>query len=333
MSRTNQILAAVLVLQIVVLAVIFWPRPTASVASGESLFAGLEAEQIVRLTIRGADGKEIQLAKSEAGWVLPEADDYPTQEDKVTALLDKIVELEADRMVTQTSSSHKRLKVADDAFERLIEFDLADGTTHKLYLGSQAAYQVIHVRADSQDEVYLASGLSTSDAGEKLSNWVNTEYLSMNKDQIVTLTLENDNGRFEFARDDAGTWTMKDLAADETLNQNNVNLLANRIAAVRILYPLGKELQDDYGLAQPSAVVTAETRDEEGNLKTYTLQVGAQSEEDESYAVISSESPYYVQVSNYTVKDFVEKTRDDFLELPPTPTPEPTSEPTPEPTS
>jgi hypothetical protein len=40
--------------------------------------------------------------------------------------------------------------------------------------------------------------------------------------------------------------------------------------------------------------------------------------------VISSESPYYVRVSEYTVKDFVEKARDGFLELPPTPTPEPT---------
>jgi hypothetical protein len=34
-----------------------------------------------------------------------------------------------------------------------------------------------------------------------------------------------------------------------------------------------------------------------------------------------------VQVYEYSVKDFVEKKRDDFLQLPPTPTPEATSAP------
>lgn len=142
---------------------------------------------------------------------------------------------------------------------------------------------------------------------------------------IVALTLENGNGRFEFEKDDAGTWTMRDLAADETLNQNNVKSLASRVSSLRMLRPLGKTEQDEYSLKEPHAVVTVETRDDEGNTKSYTLRVGAKDDEDNSYVVISSESPYYVRVSDYTVKDFVEKARDDFLELPPTPTPEPTS--------
>jgi len=115
------------------------------------------------------------------------------------------------------------------------------------------------------------------------------------------------------------------LAADETLNENNVTGLAGRVASLRMLGPLGKTERDDYGLKEPNAVVTVETRDGEGNTKAYTIRVGAKSDEDNSYVVSSSESLYYVRVSEYTVKDFVERTRDGFLELPPTPTPEPTS--------
>lgn len=324
MSRTNQILAAVLAVQIVLVAVVFWPRPAASVADGESLFAGLEAEQITQLTISDATGKHVKFAKETGNWVLPEADDYPCQANKVPEFLEKIVALKTNRLVTQTSASHKRLKVADADFERRIELELADGTTHLLCLGSSPSYGATHVRAEGQDEVYLAS-LSPSDAGVNASNWVDTLYFSVAQDQIVALTLENENGRFEFEKDDDGTWTMKDLAADETLNENNVRSLASRPASVRMLRPLGKTEQDDYGLKEPNAVVTVETRDGEGNTKSYTIRVGAKSEEDNSYVVISSESPYYVRVFNYTVKDFVERTRDDFLELPPTPTPEPTS--------
>jgi hypothetical protein len=322
MNRTNQILAAVLAVQIVLVVVAFWPRP-ASVAGGESLFAGLEAEQITQLTISDASGEQIKLAKEMGKWVLPEADNYPCTENKVPQFLEKIVALKTNRLVTQTPASHKRLKVADDDFERRIELELADGTTHQLYLGTSPSYGATHVRAEGQNEVYLAS-LSASDAGVSASNWVDTLYFSVTQDQIVALTLENKNGRLEFEKDDAGTWTMKDLAADETLNQNNVKSLATRVSSLQMLRPLGKTEQDEYGLKEPKAVVTAQTRDDKGNTKTYTIRVGAKSDEDNSYVVISSESPYYVRMAEYTVKDFVEKVRDGFLELPPTPTPEPT---------
>ncbi|MBM4464315.1 MAG: DUF4340 domain-containing protein [Chloroflexi bacterium] len=323
MNRTNQILAVVLAVQIVLVAVVFWPRP-ASVVSGESLLAGLGAEQITRLTISDATGKYIELAKGAGGWVLPEAGDYPCLENKVPPFLEKIVALKANRLVTQTPASHKRLKVADDDFDRRIELNLADGTTHRLYLGTSPSYGTLHVRVNDQPEVYLAS-LSASDAGIFASNWIDTLYFSVAQDQIVALTVENGNGRFEFEKDDAGTWAMKGLAADETLNQNNVTSLATRLSSLRMLRPLGKTEQDEYGLKEPNAVVTVETRDDEGNTRTHTIRVGAKDDEDNSVVVISSESPYYVRVSEYTVKDFVEKARDDFLELPPTPTPEPTS--------
>jgi len=325
MSRTNRILAVVLVVQIVLIAVAFWPRP-ASVAGGESLLAGLEAEQIAQLTISDETGDQVKLAKEMGNWVLPEADDYPCTENTVPEFLDKIVALKANRLVTQTPASHKRLKVADDAFERRIELELADGAIHSLYLGTSPSYGVSHVRVVGRDEVYLAS-LSASDAGVNASNWVDTLYFSVTQDQIVALTLEKANGRFEFEKDEAGTWTMKDLAADETLNENNVKSLVSRASSLRMLRPLGKTEQDDYGLKEPNAVVTVETRDDEGNTKTSTILVGAKDDEDNSYVVISSESPYYVRVSEYTVKDFAEKVRDDFLELPPTPTPEPTLQP------
>ncbi len=323
MNRTNRILAAVLAVQIVLVAVAFWPRP-ASVAGGESLLAGLEAEQIAQLTISDETGDQIKLAKEMGSWVLPEADNYPCTENKVPEFLDKIVALKTNRLVTQTPASHKRLKVADDGFERKVELELADGTTHRLYLGTSPSYGVVHVRADGQNEVYLAS-MSASEAGVFASNWIDVLYFSVTQDQIVALTLENGNGRFEFEKDDAGTWTMKDLAADETLNENNVTGLVNRIASLRMLRPLGKTEKDEYGLQGPSAVVTVQTRDDAGTVETHTLRVGAKSDEDNSYAVISSESSYYVRVSEYTVSNFVERTRDDFLELPPTPTPEPTS--------
>ncbi|NIS83474.1 MAG: hypothetical protein GTO14_25495 [Anaerolineales bacterium] len=49
--------------------------------------------------------------------------------------------------------------------------------------------------------------------------------------------------------------------------------------------------------------------------------MGAKDPVDNSYVVHSSESPYYVRVSEFADKDMVEKAREDFVETISTPTP------------
>jgi hypothetical protein len=331
MSKQNQILAIVLAVQLVLIAVVFWPRSAASGAGDQAFFTQLD--QVTSLTIRDPEGQEIRLRigrfdpQGGTGWVLPEADDYPCQQERVSKFLDQVAQLKANRLVTRTAASHKRLKVSEVDFERLIALEWADGTTHKLYLGTSPSYRAMHVRVDDQDEVYLVSELSVPDAGTGPLTWIDSLYFSVPQEQIVALALENANGRFEFARvpeapGAEGAWTMAGLAADEMLNENNVTSLVSRIAALRMLRPLGKTEQESYGIKTPNALITVQTQDQEGKVQTSILRVGARSEEDQSYVVISSQSPYYVNISEYTVKDFVERQRQDFIEQPPTTAPE-----------
>jgi hypothetical protein len=327
MNRLNQILVGVLVLQLVVAAIVFWPRPTAS-GEDESLFPDVEASRITGLTITSSGGQTMHMAKRDGSWVLPDADDYPVLEDKVPPLLDKIVGLKADRLVTQTSGSHKRLKVASDDYERLVEFELDDGTRYRLYVGTSPRASVTHVRAEGQDEVYLTSDLSAQELGIQASAWVDRTYLDIPSEQIVALTLENENGRLELKKD-GDTWTMVGLAEDETLDQASVTSLVNRAALTTMTEPVGKEEQASYGFDEPSAVVTIQTHSDETGDKTYTLRVGAQDPTDQSYYIISSESPYYVRVTEFAMRDLIEKGRQDLIELPPTPTVEEMPEATP----
>jgi hypothetical protein len=322
MKRHNQILAGILVIQIILGVVVFWPKSAATGAS-EPLFPELgEAGDIVALTITEADDNSIQLKKIDTDWVLSDADDYPAQTDKITPLLSKILDLTSSRLVTRTDASHKRLQVAPDDFVRRIDFETADGTQHTLYLGSSPRYGSTHFRVEGQSETYLTSELSTWETKADATSWVDTAYLSVPEDDIIKMTLENANGTFTFTKDDESNWTMAGLAADETLNENKVTALVQQAASVNMVRPLGKEEQAAYGMDEPNAVVTLEAGD-----KTITLRVGAKGPADNSYVVTSSESPYYVRVYEYSVKDLVEKTREDFLQAPPTPTPEATSAP------
>ena len=319
MNRHNQILAVILAVQIVVAGLVLWPRSAASEAAAGPLLANFSAAQVTSLTIRDGEGKQITLTKNGSDWILPDNGDFPATAEKITPLLSKIEGLKTNRLVTQTTASHKRLKVAADDFNRLIEIKLADGTSHQLYLGSSAGTGATHVRADNQPEVYLTNDLSPWDTNAQPSAWINALYFTVPQTATVALTLQNGNGTFEFEKS-GEQWTLKGLAAGETFNDNNFSTLLTQATSVNMVSPIGKEKEASFGLGQPQAVVTLKTKEGDQE-KTYTLLVGAKNADDNSYVVSSSESPYYVRVAEYTGKAFTEKKRDDFLKLPPTPVP------------
>jgi hypothetical protein len=322
MNKRNLILAVLLILQLALVAIIFWPRPATTAAAGAALFPGLTADQINEVSLTDAQGQNLRLARKDSAWVLPDAGDYPAVTTTVTTLLDKIAGLKADRVITQTSASHKRLKVADDDLNTRIDLTLADGSQARLYVGSPAGYGAIHVRAGDQDAVYLASGLSSSDTSSQATAWIEPIYVAVPTGEVVAVTLENANGRLEFSKDASGAWTMAGLAPGETLDQGAVTSLVNSASSVSMRQPLGKEEKPEYGLQTPAAVVTLKTRGAEGEGST-TLRVGAQDAADQTYVLSSSGSPYYVRVSSYVVDDWIAKGRDSFLQAPPTAMPAP----------
>ena len=329
MKRHNQILASILVIQVVLSVVVFWPR-SAATGQSEPVFTDLEAENIVALTIADADGNSISLRKATSNgstelaevWVLPDADAYPAQADKITPLLEDIVGLTTGRLVTRTDASHKQLQVAPNDFQRRIEFETNDGKKRAaFYLGSSPSYGATHFRVADQNETYLTNDMTAWETNATASSWIDTSYLSVPPDEVTKLTLQNANGTFTFIfvkdGNDQGTWTMAGLAQDETLDEAKVNGIVRQATSVTMVRPLGQEDQAAYGMDAPKAVVTLETAG-----RTIILRVGTQDPSDSTYVVFSSASPYYVRVSEYSVKDLVETTGDDFLQPPPTPMPE-----------
>ncbi len=324
MNKLNRVLAGLLVVQLVVAAVVLWPRPAASGESA-SLLPIVKADEVVELTITDANDRAITLARKDGSWVLPEAGDYPAEQERVTTLLTKIESLKADRVVTQTSASHKRLGVAEDGFERRIDLEMADGSRQRLYVGNSPTWQAAHVRADGQDEVYLTSELAAQDAGTEAAAWVDTVYLSILREQIVRITIENAQGTLELTKE-GETWNLEGLAPGETLDETKVNSLLDRVTSISLLEPLGKDQVAAYGLDQPLAVVTVDTDDGQSHI----LRVGAQDPEDNSYVLASSDSEYYVRVREFVVQNLVEYGRQDLIAPPPTEVPEEGPEPAPE---
>lgn len=317
MKRHIQILSVLLILQIGLTAIVFWPRSSDSSEAGEALLAGLTSEDIKQINIVDGDGDSITLARSEEGWVLPDRDDFPAVTEKVDTLINGLMEITTDRLIARSDSSHRQLKVATDEFERKIELSSGDATLRTIYIGSSPSFGSAHVRLAGDVETYLTGSIAAHQANADAASWVDTAYHSVPQEEILGIRLKNVNGAWEFKKDDEGNWNLVGLVEGEQLNASSISTLESRAASINLSEPLGLEDSSAYGLAEPLATLVVETEE-----KTITLHVGAFDEESSSYVLKSSESPYYVRVSEFTAKSLVENTREDFVQHLPTPTPE-----------
>jgi hypothetical protein len=310
-TRRNQILAALAVVQVIVVAIVLYPRSNASAATTEPLLPDVATGALTAFTITDGDGKSLALAKDGDKWVLPNADGYPADETKVEELLEKLGHVTGGHLATKTSGSHRRLKVHDEEFERRL--DLTMGGEHVLLVGSSVGSRSSHVRLDGANEVYLAKGISSWQMSVTENSWIDTVYLKIEKDDITHVLLRNDNGVLEFDKSDEGVWSLAGVDAGD-FKDTKLTTLLNRVSSLRMSKPLGREEKPEYGLAQPAATVTVTTKVGEDGEDTYTVKVGARASDDDDFVVRSSTSNYHVEVSKWTAEEFTTQKREDFIE-------------------
>lgn len=315
MKKLIIVLSILLIAQVILSVVLLWPKSAATPVSGP-LWADFKADEVISLTASDKDGNTMTVTRKDDGWVLSSVDDYPVQADKITPVLEKLGELKTNRLVTRTEGSHRRLQVATDEFNRLVDVEMKDGTHHKLYLGSSAAAGATHFRAADHAEVYLTADLTPWEAGTQAGSWVDTLYLTVPQTTTVALKLENANGAFDFKRE-SEKWTLDGLAEGEAFNESAFTSMLSQATSLRMIEPLGKEAKPEYGLDEPSATLTL-TTEQDGASKTYTVKFGPKAED--KYVAQSSESPYYAQIGAYVGDTFANKKREDFISPPATPT-------------
>lgn len=315
MTRIHKILAALLGIQILIGLIVYWPRGAVTLP-GAPLLGELSAGEIVGLVFSDNTGSQVRLARLGTEWILPDAGNFPADSMRLDSFIERLLAVQTNRLITQTAGSHRRLKVAEDDFERRIELDLNDGRRLTVFIGSSSGTRATHIRLSGQDQVYITGEVGAFDTGAAASNWIDTAYLNIPADQVRVLAVENTAGIFTFVRDEEGNWQFPDLPADEELNSTLLPTWLNRLASLRMLAPLGTTPAKTYGLDSPQAQVMVTTETETG-LKDYTLVIGSEYDRPAGYVVKASESPYYVVVAGFNVEEFITATQETFLVRPP----------------
>jgi hypothetical protein len=330
MNLFNRILAGVLVIQVVLGAIIFFPSGSSSKADLSSpLLEAFVPADVNEMTISDNTGKTVKLERDENGeWTLPDSDNFPARTSRLDDVLAKMATLKADRLIAQNQSSFNRLQVSDDTYQRLITYKTSGSDeTHTLYVGSSGGGDSFHMRLSDSNNVYLTSGLATWEIPTELSSWIDTQYFGIERDNLKSITVENANGAFEFTKD-GDTWRYNGLADGEVFDPDSITTLLTRITSVRMTQPLGKTLQDSYGMTDPEAVVTlvvdepveteAEATEEPPQMveRTYTLTFGNQAADSSDHIFFASNADYYVEVGSFVADTVLNLNHDDLLVKP-----------------
>jgi len=244
----RKLLSALLLLQVGLVALAWWPEDRSALALRPLL--EIEKEEIVELLIarnptEGEESDPLHLIRGEEGWALASAGGYPATAEKVDEVLDKLVGLEVRDPIATRSDSHNALDVGEKEYGRRVQLKTASGGV-ELVVGA-AASNSVHVRLSDASEVYVARGLSEWSLRDGARSYYDADYVRADVSELSQLRIHNDNGSLSFVRE-GEQWRLEGAPEDGALNQEEVETFLAKVTAVRVAEPVGREIQPDYGL-------------------------------------------------------------------------------------
>ena len=309
MTKRNIFLLAILLLQIVLIGYMYRPGKE-TVAPVVEFFPGIEQDKVNGLIVTDNEQDSITLKKGEQGWTI-EPDGYPVNGIKADSLVGKLVSLKSTRLVTRTASSRIRLKVDDEIFEQKIKLLIDDGKSYLIFLGASPGNNTIHVRLAGEDKVFLVKGLSSWEAPTENSAWWENRYVEMTPEELVEVELTNSHGSFKITKDKDNTWKNAESGADETVSREKAEEFLRRAGMISLTKYLGRDEDESYGLKTPVAELILQSKQ-----KSISLKIGPKDEETDNHVVKASDSPFYVHVGSFVIKDILEKKFEDLLDQP-----------------
>ena len=333
MSRTNGILAALLVGQLI-LAGVTWStlRSTPDEATKQTIVeVDVDALASVRIEATATAGDQepeaLELEKRGDDWVVSSAFDYPANADKVETLASNLAKLKAGDPIATTKASHNALRVGDKDFDRKLVVNSGDG--EQSFILGNGSRGAVHVRREGEDEVFAARGISVWDIRADLRSYIRSRLVNAETSRVAEVTVKNEHGTITMAKQDDGTWALAELPPGTPVDQNVARSFVNAVSRFHLEKPVAREATAAHGLdggVEVSVVEMPESKPDQpeqeeapGGAKpddaaepvVYRYKIGGPAD-DKFYFVKTADGEYVVTVAKSAVSQALEKKAEDF---------------------
>ena len=239
MTKTHYWLSGLLALQLLIAAALLWGSSNERTANQGPLFS-FEPDQIDGIKISDSDSTAT-LAKKDGHWLIPDLKQLPAPAMKVENILSKLKSFKPAWPVATTAASQTRFEVADDKFQRKIQFLQGKTVAAEWYLGTSPGFRKSHIRKAGDNGVYTIT-LSNVDLPVKNAEWLDKGLLGASGIKGIKgpdYALEKADNVWRFAKSD----TAEGQEAPE-LNQDKAQQLASALTGLQVLGVAGKTLDD-----------------------------------------------------------------------------------------
>ena len=246
MVKAIRILSLLVVIQVVAVAVAYWPATGANGAANGGPFLDVAAEAVSSLELKGPEGSSAQLTKKGEEWRIPALNDLPAGTDQVDRLLEGLREASTGLPVATSEGAAQRFRVAGDDYKRRLALPLADSEQKRvLFFGDTPGAGEIYARREGENSVYRV-GVGTHMMPLEADQWLAKDLLSLDQEMIQSLSVKDlrlERAPSEGASKDGGSgegdeagrrWTVSGTEDAGQANPKAVADLVSRIAALRI---------------------------------------------------------------------------------------------------
>jgi hypothetical protein len=287
------ILVGVLVVQLGLVG-LTWGVGGDKPASSEPL-VGVVRDEVTGIQVWGSGedaSDSVALARNEGGWVLSSHGDYPASTEKVSKLLDGLLDAQVRDPIATQVVHHADLAVSDTEHDKKVEIQTAAGT-QTLFVGSGS--KDAHVRRGGETAVFVARGLSAWSIGTKESQYRDANALDLDASRFLVVQVQLTNGEgFTLERQSLEEpWTSPGL--EGSLDLEAVQGWLDRVASLRIT-----ALPDDPSIPVTPITTFSWVLEEDGESVGGSLAIGAATD-DKNHPVRAHDSKYTVLVNPFAL--------------------------------
>ena len=316
-SLTNKILFGVFCIQLCILIILVWPYKL--VGNSLNTFVNITPDTFESMNISDANSNSILIGFVNNQCVLIDSENYPCDSDKLTDFISLINKFDEGEFISNDTDSHRTFKVHSDIYERYVDIALNTGDVVKMYLGTTPRLRSTHFRLADSDQVYMSPNYTNSKFLAVANDWVETEYFNIEENFVNSFIVNNQSGRNQFVKDEAGEWSILDKALSESLNQVKIKSVLSKITTISLRKPVGIERKPEFGYDNATAIVEIYGNNSNGGKFSYILTIGSEYSGVESnindvlFYVKATNKDYWVLVPEYEVLEIAEVDYDYFV--------------------
>ncbi|GAB3292418.1 DUF4340 domain-containing protein [Parahaliea aestuarii] len=192
MNRTVASLLFLLLVQLTLTGALYW-QGKGSVEHRARLLAPEEALRIDEIHISDDQDGEVVLRQSRGRWLLPELQDLPADQSRVSRLLDTLSRQPQGFPVASSAAARQRYRVTSYQYHRRLTFYHGDNLQQTVYLGRSPAYRRVYARNSRDNDIYNLR-YSQHDAPVSADAWLDRRLLQTAPSRIEMQGLALERG-------------------------------------------------------------------------------------------------------------------------------------------